>query len=469
MEPEVRNKKQTTDFRDAISTVDDKGKRIWLYPIQPHGKLYKWRTIATILYLFVFFGLPFVSIDGEPFFLFNVIERKFVLFGQVFWPQDFFIFGLGMLLFIVFIILFTVVFGRVFCGWACPQTVFMEMVFRRIEYWIEGDGQYQKNLDHHKWSAEWIMRKSIKHVVFLFIAFLVSNTFLAYIIGKDELFRIATEPLSMHVGGFISILLFSLIFYAVFAFMREQVCTTVCPYGRLQGVMLDKDSIIVAYDHKVGEPREKFHKNEIRTSGNCIDCLKCVKVCPTGIDIRNGTQLECTNCTACIDVCDNMLDKVGLPKGLIRYTSENRIASRSKYAFTRRMKAYVAVLIVLVGVEVYLIATRKTVDATVNRARGVMYQELGNHLYSNLYSLKILNKKHKGVSIRLVPDGFKGKIEWVGKAVTMKESGTGEGMFFVIMDAKQLHRRKTKIYIDVFDGNKKVDRVKTSFFSPEFN
>jgi cytochrome c oxidase accessory protein FixG len=467
LEKDINHKEES--FRDHISTVDEKGKRIWIYPHKPHGRYYKLRTYASLIFLALFLGLPFVKIDGEPMFLFNVIERKFVLFGQIFWPQDFFIFGLGMVLFIVFVILFTVVFGRVFCGWACPQTIFMEMVFRKIEYWIEGDGPSQKHLNHEPWSSKKIFKKSLKHFVFLAISFIVSNTFLSYIIGIDELQKIVTESPSQHIGGFIAIIIFSLLFYGVFAFMREQVCTTVCPYGRLQGVMLDKDSLVVAYNHKIGEPRAKFHKNEDRTAGNCIDCNQCVKVCPTGIDIRHGTQLECTNCTACIDACDTILEKVNLPTGLIGFTSENRILGRTTKIFNTKMKAYIVVLALLIGIESYLIITRTTIDAAVNRTRGMLYQELKDDKISNLYSIKIVNKKNKPVKIGLEPDGFEGKIEWVGKPISLKTSGNRDGMFFVILDSKKIKKRKTKLYINIVDKNKVVDRVRINFFSPIVN
>lgn len=463
------NIKSTENFRDSISTVDEKGKRIWIYPQKPKGPFYNKRTLLSIVFIAAFIGFPFIKIDGEPIFLFNVLERKFILFGQVFWPQDFFIFGLGMLLFIVFIVLFTVVFGRVFCGWVCPQTVFLELVFRRIEYWLEGDAQYQQILNKGPNDFNKIWRKTVKHVLFYAIAFIVSNTFLAYIIGVDQLIKIVTEPVSMHVGGLIGMMIFSGVFYGVFAFMREQVCTTVCPYGRLQGLMLDNDSIVVAYDHVRGEERGKFHKNEERKIGDCIDCGLCVKVCPTGIDIRNGTQLECTNCTACIDVCDDMMTKVGMKKGLIRYTSENRILGKQKKVFTTRMKAYVAVLIILVGVETSLIISRKTVDASINRTRGMLYQEMDNGRISNLYSIKIFNKKDKPTKIELKPDGFKGEIQWVGQPVHLKGSGKGEGMFFLIVDGKSIHKRKTKFNIKVMSNGEEVDNVRTSFFSPTVN
>lgn len=321
-------------FRDTIATVDRQGKRSWIYAKQPKGRWYNIRSLVSLLYFSVFFSLPFISINGRPLFMLNVVEGKFILFGAIFWPQDFFIFGLAMLAFILFIVVFTMAFGRLFCGWMCPQTIFMEMLFRRLEYWIEGDAAAQKMLRLSPWNTNKIIRKTGKHIAFYALSFLIANIFLAYIIGAGALEKIINEPLSLHAGGFIAIMVFSGVFYGVFAFMREQICTIVCPYGRLQGVLLDRNSILVAYDYVRGEPRGKFRKNESRAHGDCIDCMQCVKVCPTGIDIRNGTQLECVNCTACIDACDFMMEQTGRPKGLIRYASENGIASKQKLRFT---------------------------------------------------------------------------------------------------------------------------------------
>ena len=254
----------------------------------------------------------------------------------------------------------------------------MEMVFRRIEYWIEGDWKHQQKLDAAPWNAEKIRKKVLKHTIFWLISFLIANTFLAYIVGSEELWRIQTGNFSEHVGGFISIVIFTTVFYLVFSRLREQVCTTICPYGRLQGVLLDPNSMVVAYDHKRGEGekgRGKFRKKEDRAAlgkGDCIDCNQCVNVCPTGIDIRHGTQLECVNCTACIDECDHMMGAVGLEKGLIRFVSENGIKNGTRFQWTRRVKAYTALLIALMGVLVTLLITRSDFQATILRQRGCL-------------------------------------------------------------------------------------------------
>lgn len=453
-------------FRDSIATVDKEGKRSWIYPNKPSGKYYNLRTYFTWLYIIVFVTLPFIKYNGEPLFLFNVAEKKFILFGAIFWPQDFFIFGLGMLIFIVFVALFTVVFGRLFCGWACPQTVLMEMVFRKIEYWIEGDATHQKALKNGPWNADKIKKRILKFTLFFTLSFIIANVLLSYLIGMDEVLKIATEPLSMHVGGFIGMLLFTTIFFFIFWWFREQACLIVCPYGRLQGVLLDKNSVVVAYDYVRGEERHKFKKNEIRTGGDCIDCGLCVKVCPTGIDIRNGTQLECTNCTACIDVCDHMMESVGLEKGLIRYDSENGIKNKVKLTFTNRMKAYSAVLLVLIGVEVALLSTRSDYDATILRAKGMLFQEQPNNHISNLYTIKLVNKTRKKLPVELRVENMDGKIKLIGKEIEVKEEGVTEGEFFVYIDKADIHERKTKLEIGVYSGGKKIKTVKTNFLGP---
>ena len=463
----IDTKIQVDSFRDKVATVDQKGKRIWVFPHRPEGRLYKMRTWMTIAYLLIFFGLPFIKVNDHPVFLINILERRFILFGQIFWPQDFFIFALGMILFIVFIALFTVVFGRVFCGWACPQTVFMELVFRRIEFWIEGDGPQQKILSRAPWNADKITKKVSKRVAFWLVSFLIANTFLAYIIGVDELEKLITEPLSKNLGSFTSLCIFTTVFFFVYLWLREQVCTVICPYGRMQGVLLDKDSVIVAYDYKRGEERGKFHKNEERKIGDCIDCAQCVKVCPTGIDIRNGTQLECVNCTACIDACNKMMTAVGLPTGLIRYASENNIAEKKKWKMTWRMKAYTVVMCLLLGVLVWLLSTRSDVGITVLRTPGQLYQEQPNNQMSNLYNYKMLNKTFKAKEVTMKPENFAGTIKLVGEnKLVIPKDGYTVGTMFIFIDKNAITDRKTVLKIGVYEGDKKINTISTSFLGP---
>jgi len=486
----------TEEFRDQIATVDQEGKRVWIYPKKPKGPYYTARTWVSLAFLAIFLALPFIKVNDEPFLLFNILERKFVLFGLLFTPQDFHLFVLATLTFIVFIILFTVVYGRLFCGWICPQTVFMEMFFRKIEYWIEGDAGEQRKLDKSPWTSEKIWKKTIKHAVFFAIAVVVANYFLAYVIGMDEVLKIIREPVSEHMGGFTAMLVFSAAFYLVFARLREQVCTTICPYGRLQGVLLVKDSIVVAYDPLRGEPREKLRKSKVETealeegsnpvtqiqktagrtanattsqhkSGDCIDCKLCIAVCPTGIDIRNGTQLECTNCTACMDACDAIMDKVDRPRGLIRYDSMTGIETGRRKIFTARVWGYTAVLIALIALDVLLIANRGIIETIILRSPGQLYQEKDATHLTNLYTYIIINKSTQQLPVELHLVSPAGTIQLVGQAPGSIEKGSKkQGAFFLELDKKNLTGRKTPIVIEVLSNGKKVDQIKTNFMGP---
>ncbi len=461
----------SASFRDRIATVDEKGKRKWVYAHKTKGKLFNIRTWVSLGFFVLFFALPFIQYKGRPLFLFNIPEAKFILFGRVFWPQDFFIFGITMITGIVFIILFTAAFGRLFCGWVCPQTIFMEMLFRKIEFAIEGDAPAQKLLDKGPWNRDKVIKKTTKHAVFFMLSFIVSNFFLAYIIGMDELLKIIREPASQHIAGLSSIVVFSGVFYGVFSYFREQACTVVCPYGRLQGVLLDRNSMIVAYDYKRGEPRGKFRKQKtaepVPALGDCIDCFQCVKVCPTGIDIRNGTQMECVGCTSCIDACNKMMDATGRERGLIRYASENGIAEGKKLKFTGRMKFYTILLVALTGLLTALLVSRKDVDGTIMRAGGMLYQERGTDSVSNLYNIRIINKTVHDLSLSLRLEGIPGSIiEAEGKDIVVKREGQGKGSFFIVLPRDVIEARKTKLKVGIYEGDHKITTLGTNFMGP---
>jgi cytochrome c oxidase accessory protein FixG len=343
----------------------------------------------------------------------------------------------------------------------------MEMLFRRIEYWIDGDANYQKALKKAPWNADKIIKRVSKYTLFFVLSFLIANTFLAYIVGVEELNTIIREPIAEHKGGFTGILIFTGVFFFIYSWFREQVCIIVCPYGRMQGVLLDKDSVIVAYDSARGESRQKFKKNEVRTSGDCIDCNVCVKVCPTGIDIRNGTQLECINCTACIDACDHIMEGVGLPKGLIRFDSENGIKNKVKLAITGRMKAYTVVLLLLISVEAFLLLSRSDYDATIIRAKGMLFQEQPNQQVSNLFTIKLINKTRKELPVELKVEGYPdARIEIVGKDLEVKKEDMTQGTFFLFLNKTDIKKSKTILKIGVYSNGKLIKNVKTSFFGP---
>lgn len=500
----------TEQFRDKIATVDDSGKRLWIYPKKPKGRFYNWRSYVSYALLAFLFLTPFIKVGGDPIFLFNVLERKFILFGITFMPQDFHLFVLAMLTLIIFIVLFTVVWGRLFCGWVCPQTIFMEMVFRKIEYWLEGDASAQRRLAKAPWTTKKLFKKGLKQVIFFAIAVLVANTFLAYIIGVDEVIEIATEPVQQNMGGFIAMLIFSAAFYFVFSYLREQVCVAICPYGRLQGVLLDSNSIVVHYDMVRGEPRGKIRKNRkakpqkdnpvsgIQNSvkqatqetaaavaeplpngtnpieqtqkslGDCIDCTLCVQVCPTGIDIREGTQLECINCTACMDACDEVMDKIDRDRGLIRYDSYNGIIEGRKKLFTPRVIAYTILLGVLLVVNGVLLNSRTNVETLLLRTPGTLFFPVENDdtRLKNLYNYQIINKTDDSFPVEFRILSHDGEIQWVGKEPVTQGGEISEGALFITLDKADLDGRKTKLKIGVFSNGEQISKVKTNFLGP---
>ncbi len=460
---------QQEGFREQLGVLEKTGKRHWIYPKQVNGFYYKARTAFGVLLLGALFGIPFLKINGHPFMLFNILERKFIIFGVPFFPQDFFLLALTLITFVVFIALFTVVFGRLFCGWACPQTVFMEMVFRRIENWIEGDANAQKRLDASPWNKEKIIKKTIKHTLFILVSFAIAHTFLSYLIGVDALLAMIREGIAQNWLTFLILTLFTGAFYAVFAFVREIVCIVACPYGRMQSVLLDSNSVVVAYDFVRGEPRGKIKKGDETPKGDCVDCKLCVQVCPTGIDIRNGTQLECINCTACIDVCDEVMEKVGKPKKLIRYDSINGIKTGKKLKLTGRMMGYSAILVLLLSIISVALFSRAEIQANIMRTPGMMYQQIDDQTVANLYNITLVNKTFEEKTITLALDeNQKGKIKLVGNqtAFKLKPQEILKGTFFIEIPNKEIKESNLKFKVKVFSENKLITEVKTSFLAP---
>jgi cytochrome c oxidase accessory protein FixG len=450
-------------FRDSVATIDQKGKRKYIFPKKPKGLFYDRRTFASIVYLVIFFSLPWIKMNGEPFIMINVLKRKFIIFGQIFGPQDFFIFALAMITFVVFIILFTSIFGRIFCGWACPQTIFMEMVFRKVEYWIDGDANKQQQLKSMPWNAFKIRKRATKIIVFYLIAFIIANYFMAYLISMDEVLRYVHEGIAAHAATFIALIIFTTVFFFVYYWFREQVCIVVCPYGRLQGVLLDKNSIVVAYDYVRGEPRGKISEHN---NGDCIDCKACVRVCPTGIDIRNGTQLECINCTACIDACDEIMEAIDKPKQLIRYASENNIAKKEKLKITTRIKGYSFLLLVIASALFIILATRDAVDITILRTQGMIYQTLPDGYIGNLYSARMFNKTHQDIEVSLSIPAAEGSIEIIGKKPLITKESYAVITFLVKKKANLIKKRKSEVEIEVRAAGKKLSTKETTFIGP---
>ncbi|MEQ9415316.1 MAG: cytochrome c oxidase accessory protein CcoG, partial [Cyclobacteriaceae bacterium] len=459
------------EFRDSISTVDAEGKRVWVYPKKPSGRFHNWRIVVSTFLLAVLFAGPFIKLNGKPFMLLNFFERKFIIFGQVFWPQDFFLLALTLVTFFVFITLFTVAFGRIWCGWMCPQTLFMEMVFRKIEYWIEGDANEQRKLNKAPWNAIKIFKKTGKQIIFLSISILIAHLVMAYMVGVDEVVEIVSQPPSENMAGFIGLMVFTGIFYGVFAVFREQACIAVCPYGRLQGVLLVKDSLVVAYDWIRGEPRGKIRKNEPiaeQPKGDCIDCKLCVHVCPTGIDIRNGTQLECVNCTACIDACDDVMVKIGKPKGLIRYSSYTAIKEGVLKVFTPRIAGYSVVLTALVSLLLYFIITRADIDTTVLKAPGTLYSKTEDGQITNVYNIEFVNKTFDDVllDVRVESPETASLLKIGDQNILVPKEGILKGLFMIKLPEEEIESMKMNVVLGIYQDGKKIETANARFIGP---
>ena len=459
------------NFRDSVGTMDDSGKRVWVFPRKPHGKFTNYRNIVAYVLLALFFVIPFLKINGNPLLLINIVERHFFIFGQPFYPQDFFILALGAITSIVFVILFTVVFGRIFCGWICPQTIFLEMVFRKIDYLIEGDRNKQMKLDRQEWNTEKIWKRSLKWSIFIIISLLITHWMFMYIVGYQEVFTMIKEGPFNNFTSFLVMIIFTAAFYFTFAWFREQVCTLVCPYGRLQGVLIDKQTINVYYDFKRGENRSKWRKGEDRKAegkGDCIDCNQCVVVCPTGIDIRDGQQLECVNCTACIDACDEVMVKTGLPPGLIRYATEDEIEKEIPFQFTTRMKAYSFVLALMVAFMGFLMYNRADVEAKFIKPAGSSFF-VRDAKITNTYSYTFLNKSNKDkiITIKVLePQHAEVSLSESNK-IKIKKGDITKGTVNISFPVNEIKLSKQNISIGVYDDKGELlDTFKTYFEGP---
>ena len=457
-------------FRDSVATIEQSGTRKWVYPKKPKGKFTNYRDLVTLFLLAIFFILPFIKLNGNPFLKINIIDREFFIIGQPFYPQDFFILALGAITSVVFIILFTVVFGRIFCGWICPQTIFMEGVFRKIEYWIEGDRNKQIKLANQPWTGEKIWKKTLKWSIYVIISLIITHWMFMYIVGYQDVFKIMQEGPVVYPTNFIVMIIFTGLFYFVFAWFREQVCTLVCPYGRLQGVLIDKETINVFYDFNRGENRAKWRKGEDRKAagkGDCIDCNQCVVVCPTGIDIRNGQQLECINCTMCIDACDEVMVKTGLPKGLIRYATQDEIEKEEKFKFTTRMKAYTVVLLALLGFLGYLLNNRGTLEAKFIKPAGSTYYVKDGRI-NNTYNYTFLNKSNKDhtVTIKVIKPAH-GEVIFSGEnVILLKRDNLLKGTVNISFPEADISQPRQNITIGVYENGKLLDTFDTYFEGP---
>lgn len=456
-----------------MAAIATNSKRKWIYAKMPKGIWYQRRQWVGYSLLLLFFVLPFIKIGEHPLLMLNVVERKFSVVGILFYPQDLYIFVFGMMIVLVAIVLITAMAGRVWCGWACPQTIFMELVFRRIEYWIEGDWIQQRRTNEGPDTDIRAWKKLFKHSIFLLLSFMIANLFLAYSIGVDALWRIMKEPVEQHLVGFLSLVTFTLVFYGVFAHLREIVCTTICPYGRLQSVLLDESTVTVAYDYRRGEPRGQHRRGlqqDLTVQGDCVDCKLCVHVCPTGIDIRNGIQLECVNCTACVDACDAVMQKLHKPKGLVGFYSAAALEGKQRTlkGVNGRTWAYTAILLVLSIFFGFLLAGRSVIDGRLLRATGSSYQLRDDGTVSNLYTLELTNKSGEDMAFTVESEDATIFVQRVNAIDSLKRDGTAMLSFFLCTPKHQVKHYKNDVKVQILSDKRVIKTLNTTFMAPVY-
>ncbi len=422
---------------ERLATTDIEGNRVYLYPEDVVGT---WKNRRTYFYwclIVLYLVLPWVYIKGKPALLINIFTREFTFMGSTLHGVEPILFFLILISGLFFIAFMTSLFGRVWCGWACPQTVFIQTIFAKIETFFEGKARARKILDESPWSAHKIMRKSAKWIVFTIISLHISHTFIGYFIGPRELLSMSLHNPFQNLGIFSAVMIFTGIILLDFGWFREQFCIIACPYGRMQSVMMDQNSLVVAYDVKRGEPRRSPNLPK-ENEGDCINCYACVKVCPTGIDIRRGTQLECIACTQCIDACDDIMIKVKKPKGLIRYASENALQGGKHKVVTPRSILYLSIFMIFVTSFFYFLNKSTELSFVFMRGSDAPFQMSteanGQKVITNHFTVKVSHQGeiHHELFFQVKEPELKNKIQIITpmKPLIMNTAEVKTLMFF---------------------------------------
>jgi len=428
--------KKQQPSRDTVTTIQNDGSRFFLHPADVHGLFTLLRRVSAIGLILIYVLLPWIKINGYPAVFLDVMHLRFHFFGLTLASQDlwigfFIITGLGFFLFYI-----SALFGRIWCGWACPQTVFLEHVFRRIERWIEGDATKRKRLDAAPFTGHKIMLRIIKHSIFFLIAALIAHVFLSYFIPIPLLYEWMQDSPLEHWSAFLFMAVVTLVLYFNFSWFREQLCLVICPYGRLQSTLQDDDSIVIGYDETRGNPPGKANDPD---SGDCIDCQRCVQVCPTGIDIRQGLQIECIGCAACIDACDDIMAKLNRPKGLVRYDSFNGFSGKKTKILRPRIFLYTALMFLGIGVFSYAVTHITPATMTTVRMQGSPYF-VDDLVIRNQFMLRLINKDNAEISQFVLEaetpaEGF----SWAGFDKAMEVAPNGERLIPLILLQSREH------------------------------
>lgn len=430
----------------VLTTLSSEGRRLWIYPTEARGRYWRRRRGVGWLLIALFVLLPVVPIGGHPAVLLDLAARTFYLFGGVFYPTDTFLLLLLSVSALVAVVLFTALLGRVWCGWGCPQTVYLEFVFRPIERFFGGKEHVRKRRDAGPWTWDRTWRFATTWTAYLGVALLLAHVFVSYFTGWERLLRWMTSPPTEHWGYFVLMAGTTALIVFDFGRFREQMCTIACPYARFQSVLLDPDSMIVSYDPTRGEPRARRSKKKIAEEragerpplGDCVDCFACVRTCPTGIDIREGLQMECIACTQCIDACDSIMDAVGTPRGLIRYTSENSLHGLRTRVVRPRTVVYGLLLAALLTAFATLVATRAAHTVLVGRVADAPFVALPDGRTANRLTFRVTNRSHADLAFTVRADAPAGaEVRVIGVSPIPVASGATERVeVWALFDAR---------------------------------
>jgi len=451
---------------DSVTTINADGSRYFLHPSDVNGKYTFWRRVVGILLIALYLALPWIPVNGYPALFLNIDAMRFYVFGMTFsaydmWVMFFIISGLGFALYFI-----TSLFGRIWCGWTCPYTVFIDTIYRRIERWIEGDAQARRKLDQQAWNAQKIYKRTLKWFLYLLIASIISHTFIAYFVSVPALWQmILSNPLE-HWTNFAVVTLLTLVLAYCFGYFREQFCIVLCPYGRIQSALTDDDTLNVGYDYQRGEPRGKA---KIQDVGDCIDCRRCVQVCPTGIDIRNGLQMECIGCAACIDACDTVMTKLKRPTGLIRYGSFNEFAGKPSRRIVRG-RTLLYVIMGLLGLSVFGMFASirfKPFDVKFPRQGSTPYTvNQQQQVVFNIYNLTVTNKRNQKVDYTISLEGAPEGISIASEPTSFSIEPLGQMNKSMVLSADlRSFKGECKFKFCVHGFNTKIE-VPVTFLGP---